>query len=179
MLPKPTLALVCALLVLVGCSPNSTPPAPAPSAAASARPGLRCQGTDHGLNVLQLGWAFCYPSTWHFRERDVPTTVPAGVDTTLDIVGEGGFFGFMIIGSYDRRGAANLTEWLAANAPDDQAATSIHWGNAVEAVQVTGQLRRYAMTRSRVYFLSEREGEGNLDLDAAMTTRLPDWYFAF
>lgn len=175
MLLKPTFPLICSVLLLAGCSVNSTPPA----APASPRPGLHCRAGDHGLNVLQLGWAFCYPPTWRFRERDVQTTVPAGVDTTLDIVGDGGYFGFMIIGSYDRHGAASLKDWLAANAPDDRDVTSISWGNSVEAAQVNGQLRRYAMTRTRVFLLSEREGAGNLDLEAEMSKRLSDWYFGF
>ncbi len=147
--------------------------------ASAAAAGLHCQGGDHSLDVAQLGWGFCYPADWRFRERDVSTTTPAGVDTTLDIVGDQGLCGFMSIGSYGRPGAATLPEWLAANEPDDQAATSIQWGNAVEAVQVTGQLKRYAMTKSRVYLLNEREGAGNLDLEAEMAKRLGNWYFSF
>lgn len=167
------------MVVLAGCTTNSsTPPASRPTAP-SAPVGLQCQGGDHGLNVEQLGWGFCYPSSWRFRERDVSTSAPVGVDTTLDIVGDQGLFGFMIIGSYDRHGAASLHDWLATNAPDDQDTTSIQWGNAVEAVQVTGQLKRYAMTKNRVYLLNEREGAGNLDLEAEMSKRLGNWYFSF
>lgn len=178
--PRKTPLLALAILfVLAGCTLNSpTSPKPTPSTQAAAG-GLHCQGDDHGLNVEQLGWGFCYPSSWKFRERDVSTTSPAGVDTTLDIVGAQGFFGFMIIGSYDRRGAASLSEWLAGNQPADRNAKPIQWGNAVEAVQVTGQLRRYAMTKSRVYLLNEREGAGNLDLEAEMSKRLSNWYFSF
>lgn len=142
---------------------------------------------DHLLNVEQLGWSFCYPADWKFREREVQTCPPqptacggpTGVDTTLDIVGDQGFFGFMIIGSYDRHGASSLKDWIATYEPSDQDTTPITWGNAVEAVQVNGQLRRYALSKSRVFLLSEREGEGNLDLEAAMVKRLANWNFAF
>jgi hypothetical protein len=178
----PRLAALLAIVTIVllgGCTTNS-PNQPASSATPPpAGAGLHCQADDHGLNVVQLGWGFCYPATWKFREREVSSPAPTGVDTTLDIVGDQGFFGFMIIGSYDRNGAATLKAWLAANAPDDQDATAIAWGNALEAVQVTGQLKRYAMTAGRVYLLNEREGAGNLDLDAEMSKRLPSWSFSF
>lgn len=176
---RSNVVVLLSLLLLAGCSENSQPPAQGTPSAPAAGAGLRCQGDDHGLNVVQLGWGFCYPSTWHFREREVGTTAPTGVDTTLDIVGDQGFFGFMIIGSYDRHGATTLQDWLATNEPDDQGATPIQWANATEAVQVTGQLRRYAMTKTRVYLLSEREGAGNLDLEAEMSKRLSNWYFDF
>lgn len=170
---------ILTIVVLTGCTTNSTAPPATSATPPPASAGLRCQGDDHGLNVAQLGWGFCYPSTWKFREREVSTSAPTGVDTTLDIVGDQGLFGFMIIGSYDRHNAASLKEWLSTNEPDDQDATSIQWGNAKEAVQVTGQLKRYAMTSSRVYLLNEREGAGNLDLEAAMSKRLSSWSFGF
>jgi hypothetical protein len=178
--PRRAVLLAIVTIVLLGaCTSNSPKSASSAATPPAAGAGLRCLADDHGLNVVQLGWGFCYPATWKFREREVSSTAPTGVDTTLDIVGDQGFFGFMIIGSYDRNGAASLNAWLAANAPDDQDATAITWGNAKEAVQVTGQLKRYAMTGGRVYLLNEREGAGNLDLDAEMSKRLANWSFSF
>jgi len=179
-LPGKPLLIAASLMVLIAYTGNS---GVAPSPSASLPPGatgLRCAAQDHGLNLQQLGWSFCYPADWKYIEREVGTTTPRGVDTTLDIVGANdGLFGFMIIGSYDRNGATSLNAWLAANAPDDQDATAITWGNAKEAVQVTGQLKRYAMTGGRVYLLNEREGAGNLDLDAEMSKSLANWSFSF
>jgi hypothetical protein len=170
---------VLTIVLLSGCTANSPTPSRSSGTPAPAGAGLRCQGDDHGLDIAQLGWGFCYPSTWRFREREVGTTAPTGVDTTLDIVGAQGFFAFMIIGSYERSNAASLKDWLSTNEPDDQDTTPIQWGNAEEAVQVTGQLKRYAMTPNRVYLLSEREGAGNLDLEAEMSKRLSTWMFGF
>ncbi len=145
----------------------------------AAGAGLRCEATDHGLNVQQLGWGFCYPEGWRFRERDTSTTSPQGVDTTLDIVGRDGLFAFVIIGSYSRGSATSLSDWLARNAPDDQAGDPITWGNARQAVKVHGQLKRYALTDHRVYMLYEREGSGNLDVETEMSKRLGSWVFDF
>ena len=162
----------------MGCSPNSTTPQPRPSASASDRnEGLACTGDDVPLNVLTLGWGFCHPKGWSIVQRSIATTAPPGVDTTLDVVASDGFFGFMIVGSYQRGSAATLKEWLAANEPDDADVEPIAWGNAREAVQVRGQLKRYALTDRRVYALTEREGAGNLDVEGAMQPRLTTWNF--
>jgi len=140
--------------------------------------GLHCAADDHGLNLQQLGWSFCYPSDWTYIQREVGTTAPAGVDTTFDISeSKGGLFGFMIVGSYARGDASSLKDWLAANEPDDTDASPIQWGNAKEAVAVNGQLKRYALGPHRVYLMNIREGAGNLDLEAAMKQRLQYWIF--
>lgn len=178
MLPK-LVPLAATLILLIACTGNSGGPAhSAPPSLAPDAQGLHCAAQDHGLNLQQLGWGFCYPADWKYIEREVGTTSPPGVDTTLDIVGAtNGLFGFMIIGSYDRGSSASLQAWLADNAPDDTDTTPIHWGNASEAVAVNGQLKRYALSRHRVYLMNIREGSGNLDLDAAMSQRLQYWVF--
>ncbi len=167
------------MIVLIACTPNSG--APTRSAAPSLPPGasgLHCGAQDHGLNLQQLGWGFCYPADWRYIEREVGTTSPHGVDTTLDIQrASDGLFGFMIIGSYDRGDSTSLKAWLAANEPDDTDTTPIQWGNSTEAVAVNGQLKRYALSPHRVYLMNIREGAGNLDLDAAMSQRLQYWVF--
>ena len=178
-MPGKPLWLAATLIVLIACTGNSGTPTRSP--AASLPPGatgLHCAPADHGLNLQQLGWGFCYPADWKYIEREVGTTAPQGVDTTLDIVGaKDGLFGFMIIGSYDRGDSTSLKAWLADNEPDDTDTTPIHWGNSTEAVAVNGQLKRYALTPHRVYLMNIREGTGNLDLDAAMSQRLQYWVF--
>ena len=153
--------------------PASTKP-PAASTRHQASP---CAGDDVELDVLTLGWAFCHPKGWSIVQRSIATSNPQGVDTTLDVVAGDGFFGFMIVGSYQRGNAASLNDWLAANAPGDAQVEPIAWANATQAVSVKGQLRRYAMTSHRVYALTLREGAGNLDLEAAMQPRLTSWSF--
>ncbi len=178
-LVRKLLPLVAVLMILIGSACNST--STNPRSRASVEPvsqGLHCAAEDHGLNVQQLGWGFCYPADWKYIQREVGTTAPRGVDTTLDIIGsKDGLFGFMIIGSYNRGTTTSLREWLAANEPDDADTQPIKWGNAREAVAVNGQLKRYAMTSQRVYLMNIREGAGNLDLDKAMQQRLAYWLF--
>ncbi len=171
--------LAASLIVLIACTGNSGTPtrSQSPSLPPGAG-GLRCAAQDHSLNLQQLGWGFCYPGDWKYIEREVGTTSPHGVDTTLDIVGaKDGLFGFMIIGSYDRGDSPSLQAWLAENEPDDADTSPIHWGNATEAVAVKGQLKRYALSPHRVYLMNIREGAGNLDLDGAMSQRLQYWVF--
>jgi hypothetical protein len=170
--------LLLSVVLLSACSPNSTPTSTRPPASSSPQQqASRCAGDDVELDVLTLGWAFCHPKGWSIVQRSIATSTPAGVDTTLDVVGSDGFFGFMIVGSYQRGNAATLKDWLATNEPDDTQVDPITWANATEAVSVRGQLKRYAMTGRRVYALTLREGAGNLDLDAAMQPRLATWSF--
>ncbi len=179
MLPGKLVPLVATLIVLTACTGNSNSPSSSPPPSlAPAGQGVHCATGDHGLNLQQLGWSFCYPADWKYIEREVGTTSPKGVDTTLDIIGsQDGLFGFMIIGSYDRGNSVSLKDWLAANEPDDTDTVPITWGNSREAVAVNGQLKRYALTPHRVYLMNIREGAGNLDLDAAMSKRLQYWVF--
>jgi hypothetical protein len=177
--PRNWVPIAASLILLIGCSINSgAPSSSTPPTLQPANAGLHCQAADHGLNLQQLGWSFCYPSDWKYIEREVGTTAPHGVDTTLDITGsKDGLFGFLIIGSYDRGNAVSLKDWLAANAPDDADTAPIQWGNSTEAAAVNGQLKRYALSPHRVYLMNIREGAGNLDLDAAMKQRLQYWIF--
>ncbi len=171
-------SLLALLLLLASCTPNSTAhPATSPSVTRSG--GVRaCSGDDVELDVLSLGWGFCHPKGWSIVQRDIPTSAPHGVDTTLDVVASDGYFGFIIVGSYQRGDSASLKDWLAANVPGDNAPSQpISWGNAKEAVSVPSELKRYAMTDHRVYALTLREGAGNLDLEAAMAPRLGSWFF--
>jgi len=179
MLPVKFAPVAAALILLIACTGNSSgsghspPPTLAP-----AGQGVKCAAEDHGLNLQQLGWSFCYPADWRYIEREVGTTSPHGVDTTLDIVGSrDGLFGFMIIGSYDRGSSPSLQAWLADNEPDDTDTSPIQWGNAKEAAAVKGQLKRYALSPHRVYLMSIREGAGNLDVETAMKQRLQYWIF--
>lgn len=169
--------LVVSAVILSACSPNSMPASTKPPASSTRQPVSRCAGDDVELDVLTLGWAFCHPKGWSIVQRSIATSNPQGVDTTLDVVAGDGFFGFMIVGSYQRGNAASLNDWLAANAPDDTQVEPIAWANASQAVSVKGQLKRYAMTSHRVYALTLREGAGNLDLEAAMQPRLSSWSF--
>lgn len=166
--------LLLMLVLPASCTPNSTATSPSPSPTKAA---AHCPGDDVELDVLSLGWSFCHPKGWSIVQRNIATSAPAGVDTTLDVVGSDGFFGFIIVGSYQRGSAATLKDWLTANEPGDADVQPITWGNAREAVSVTGQLKRYALTDRRVYALTLREGVGNLDLEAAMRPRLTTWSF--
>jgi hypothetical protein len=183
------------LLALVSCQAGGgARPQPVIS---SVQTGADCRQGDHAYGDAQLGWAFCYPGTWRFNERFQRSDVPAGTDATFDVINEppcasppeagarpvcppdSGLFGFMIVGTYQRGSAASLADWLKASAPGDSATEPISWGNAVEAVQVKGTTRRYALTQHQVVLLDLRSGAGNLDLDAAMSGRLSSWNFSF
>lgn len=170
-------SLLLLLLLLAACVPNSTSGSPHGAPSSSAVGSGRCADGDVELDVLSLGWAFCHPKDWSIVQRNIPTQAPPGVDTTLDVVAGDGFFGFIIVGSYERGSAASLQDWLAANEPGDTKVSPITWGNAREAAEVDGQLKRYALTDHRVYALTLREGAGNLDLDAALKPRLSTWSF--
>src|SRR4030081_2522847 len=97
------------MLALAGCSlPSNTSnkPTPVPTIRTEGQ-GVKCPGTDHGIDEVQFGWSWCYPSSWKFQERLQPTTLPTGVDATFDIVNDlprgvagSGDFGFLIVGTY-------------------------------------------------------------------------------
>ena len=168
------------LLLLNACAFDSTQsPGVASASPTPAGTGdrLRCSGGDNKVSDANLGWGFCYPATWHLRERAIGTTTPAGVDTTFDVIADGGLFGFMIVGSYDRASAPDLAAWLKSNEPGDGPTDPIRWGPATEAVQVRGTLKRYALASGRVYLLDLRQGADNLQLDAEMAKRLDAWVF--
>jgi hypothetical protein len=206
--------LVLALFVLAGCQPGSHP-RPVPSVAQIGSE-LKCLNGDHGYSDLQAGWGFCYPPTWQYRVRaqsfqspdprelditfditDVPCTTPSAAPGEASpkavCSGDAGLFAFMIIYTFDRGGAANLTAWQRANqkvasgASVASVAETIKWGNAVEAAKLTDG-RRIALTPLHVVILELRSGAGNgcvttkgtpcyLDLEAPMSSRLSTWKF--
>jgi hypothetical protein len=195
---RPNLQLRIALvlfLALAGCQPIGAPPKPHPTVS-SMQSGLHCAPGDHAYTDAQLGWGFCYPGTWRFSERFQASERPVGTDTAFDVVNappcappvqggqpqcppDSGLFAFMIIGTYERGSSPDLADWLGAEAPADQQTAPVTWGNAIEAVQVKGTTRRYAMTQHQVVLLDLRSGAGNLDLEAEMSTRLSTWNFSF
>ena len=170
------------VLLATACQTSAAPPpAPTPTPVAEKK----CSADDHYIDEISLGWSFCYPSSWRYRERFQPSKDPQGVDATFDIVvnsgtpgPDQGAFGFMIVGSYDRGGIADLTAWAAKYLPDGTKLASISWGNAIAAATVTGGHERLAMTDHRIYVLDVHEGQGNLSLDTEMGKRLSSWKFA-
>lgn len=168
-------------LLLASCEASATP-SPAPSA--SAVNSFTCPAGDHALQEIGLGWSFCYPSDWRYREKFQPSTAPRGVDTTLDVVvvaptpgPDQGEFGFVIVGSYETGGLTSLDAWVAKYVGPGLTLDKISWGNATSAAQIDGQLVRVAMTADRVYLLDIHQGAGNLAVDDAMKARLGAWRF--
>ena len=176
------LVAVLAILPLAGCSlSSSAKPAPAPTIRSEGQ-GVKCPTGDHGIEEVQFGWSWCYPSTWKFQERLQPTlpkTMPVGVDATFDIVNDlppgqlgSGDFGFLIVGTYQVGGAADLPAWVSANIGADEELTSISWGNAKDAQEDT-QGRRFALTGSHVVEMDVRGPA----IAAEMGKRLATWKF--
>jgi hypothetical protein len=194
------LTFVFALLVLLnGCQLGPvTHPAPTVAQIGS---DLNCTSGDHGFEDGQAGWGFCYPATWQYLER-VANPVDAG-PTHLDILlsitdvpcvpgtpiaGESprpvcqtnaGLFGLMVISTYDRAGATDLTGWMQANLkPAPAPGQPIQWGDATEAQQLTDG-RRIALTPHHVVVMELRFNKDGLDLESAMSTRLGTWKFLY
>ncbi len=188
-LRTPLLFAALLLIAAAACQGSSGPARPAsqPSVRSAAGP-IQCPATDHGIDEVQLGWGFCYPATWKFRERVQPTQQPPGVDATFDIVvapptgrpqADQGLFAFMIIGTYDAGGSSTLKEWAAKNI-GEVTLNPISWGNAREAAEVSGERpTRIALTAHHVVLLDIRAGAGNLDLDQEMAKRLGTWRFDY
>lgn len=196
--PKPLAAtglalasLLAIVLALVACQPGSTPRS-VPSVQQIGG-DLKCPQGDHGYSDQQLGWAFCYPSTWRYTAKSQATASPSGVDLTFDItcisdckppcptpgtscVPEPGLFGFMIISTEERSGATDLATWLAANLPHATADGTIQWGNAAEAVKLKDG-RRVALTPHSVVILDLHPSP--LDLEGEMSSRLATWKFSY
>jgi hypothetical protein len=173
------LLAVLATLAAAACSLSNPPtPAPEPSIKTEGQ-NVKCPNGDHGIDEVQFGWSWCYPSTWKFQERLQPTSRPAGVDATSDIVHDvpagqagSGDFGFLIVGTYEIGGSSDLNGWIAANIAPGLTLTSISWGNAKAAV-VDGQGRRFALTSSHVVEMDVR-GDA---IAAEMGKRLDTWKF--
>ena len=194
-LPSPvkTLAAIVALLALAGCQPGPNA-RPVPSVAQIGS-DLNCSSGDHGFEDAQAGWGFCYPGTWKYLEKsqasqsppgldltfgitDIPCTNPTGASATPVCSPDAGLFAFMIISTYERGSSSSLLEWEQANLTNPPAGQTITWGNAVEAEKLADG-RRIALTQHHVVILDLHSGQGLLDLEAQMSSRLDTWKFTF
>jgi hypothetical protein len=188
--PRITLAAVALVIALAGCQPVGSHPVPSVPQNGS---NLKCHQGDHGLQDMQAGWGFCYPSTWRYIERSQASESPPGLDLTFDITdfacsspGPGGTapqcspnagdFAFMIISTYQRGSATDLASWIQGNMTNPPSSDSIAWGNSVQAVKLADG-RRVALTPHHVVIMELRPGP--LDLEAAMSSRLSTWQFDF
>lgn len=194
-LPSPVkiLAALVALVALAGCQPGPTT-RPVPSVAQIGG-DLKCSGTDHPFGDPQAGWGFCYPGTWKYQERSQSSLNPPGLDLTFDITDipctnptgasarpvcspGAGLFAFMIISTYERGNASSLAAWQQSNLASPPPGESITWGNAVEAVKLADG-RRMALTPHHVVVLELHSGQGHLDLETEMSSRLHTWKFTY
>jgi hypothetical protein len=89
-----------------------------------------------------------------------------------------GLFGYMIVSTYQRGGAPSLASWVTDDLKLDATGTPITWGNSAEAVRLDDG-RRVALTPTQVVVLELHSGVGNLDLEAAMGSRLASWKFYY
>jgi hypothetical protein len=194
------LTLVFVSLFLLNACQRGPVAHPAPTVAQIGS-DLNCTSGDHGFEDGQAGWGFCYPATWQYLER-VANPVDAG-PTHLDILlsitdvpcvpgspvaGEtprpvcqpqAGLFGLMVISTYDRAGATDLTSWIQANLkPTPPLGQSIQWGDATEA-QLLRDGRRAALTPHHVVVMELRFNKDGLDLESMMSTRLGTWKFLY
>jgi hypothetical protein len=195
-----TLATAAMLLVLAGCQPSQTRAVPS---VAQIGADLKCVNGDHGFEDLQAGWGFCYPGTWKYTEKSQGSQSPPGLDLTFDITNVpptpvpcaspttpsptsprpsstpcSGQFAFMIISTYERGNATDLAGWAHANMPSTLTMDPITWGNAVQAYRLSDG-RRIALTPHHVVIMDLHTGEGLLDLDTEMGSRLNTWVFSF
>jgi hypothetical protein len=185
------LMLVAALLAACQSGPVNHP---VPTVAQIGQ-DIKCSSNDHGFEDADAGWGFCYPKTWHYIERAQGTTNPTRLDLTFDITdvpcpnatpvpgappdpkcASAGLFGFMIISTYERGNAPDLATWMQANLTPLPSRQSILWGDANEADMLSDG-RRIALTPTRVVILELRAGQGQLDLEGAMSARLATWKF--
>jgi hypothetical protein len=194
-IPPKILAAAALVLLLAGCQPGSSPR----SVPTVPQIGgdLKCAGGDHGYADQQLGWGFCYPSSWRYTEKIQATDSPSGVDLTFEITciteckpqcptpasgtrptcpTETGLFGFMIVSTYDRAGASDLGSWLTAKLPNATRGDPLEWGNALEATRLADG-RLAALTPHDVVILDVHPSL--LDLNGEMTSRLGTWKFTY
>jgi hypothetical protein len=194
-LPSPvkTIATVALLLVLAGCQPGpNTRPVPSVAQIGS---NLKCASGDHGFEDAQAGWGFCYPGTWKYQERSQGSQSPPGLDLTFDITDipctsstgasarpvcspDAGLFAFMIISTYERGSSPDLASWEQANLAAVPASDTISWGDAVQAAKFSDG-RRIALTQHHVVIMDLHSGQGHLDLETQMSSRLSTWKFSF
>ncbi len=134
-----------------------------------------------------------------FDVTDIPcASPPAGSNASArPICSPGaGLFAFMIISTYERGDSSNLTTWAQTNltppqptpttkpsptpqpSPTPLTLQPIQWGNAAEAA-IMPDGRRLALTPHHVVILDMHSGQGHLDLEASMSTRLSTWKFTY
>ena len=82
----------------------------------------------------------------------------------------------MIISTYERLGAPDLVTWMTQTLPSLPGRQAIVWGNASEA-DLLADGRRIALTSQRVVIMELRSGQGQLDLETEMSSRLNTWKF--
>lgn len=176
------LALPLLLLLVAGCQQGSNTPLPVPSVAQIGA-DLNCPNGDHGFEDSGAGWGFCYPATWKYTEpRAQESSNPTRLDLVFNITDVNtGLFALMIVSTVERGSATDLVSWMqdnltALSVPSLPARQSIVWGNAAEADQLSDG-RRIALTPAHVVILELRSGQGLLDLESAMSTRLGTWKF--
>jgi hypothetical protein len=200
-----TLTIPLLAVLLAACQPDNTDrPVPSVNQIGS---DLKCLSGDHGY-ADPAGWGFCYPADWKYTLRAQPSQDLRGLqelDVTFDITSvptvngsplpacpspapppqtpavcssTAGLFAYMIVSTYQRAGAPDLASWLQHDVSPVRQGTSIAWGNAVEAVRLDDG-RRVALTPTQVIVLDLRSGAGNLDLEAAMSSRLDKWKFYY
>jgi len=190
--------LIAALvLALAGCQPGSNP-RPVPSVPQIGG-DLKCSTGDHAYKDPQLGWGFCYPSTWKYIERSQALDDPKGIDLTFDFTclssckmsspdatcasspsqpqctPGNNLFGYMIVSTYERGASGDLAGWAATNIKPSPKLDSISWGDAVEADKMADG-RLIALTPHFVVILDVRSGP--LDLEGEMASRLGTWKFS-
>jgi len=194
-IPRKILTAAALMVLLascqVGAGPRSVPTVP------QIGSDLKCAPADHGYADQQLGWGFCYPSSWRYTEKVQATDSPSGVDLTFEITclsdckpqcptpasgppascpPEIGLFGFMIISTDDRAGATDLNSWLSAKLPHATRGDPLGWGNALEATRLADG-RLVALTPHNVVILDVHPSL--LDLDGEMKSRLATWKFTY
>jgi hypothetical protein len=189
----------CFLLVVLvnACQQGPVTPRPVPSVAQIGE-DLNCSTGDHGFEDSAAGWGFCYPASWRYVERAQGFTNPSRLDLTFDITDVpcdrpspgaspspqpvcspgAGLFAFMIISTYDRAGVLDLVTWMQANLPSVPDRQAIVWGNASEA-DLLSDGRRIALTPTHVVIMDLRSGQGHLDLESQMSSRLSTWKFLY
>lgn len=200
-----TLAVPLLATLLVACQPGGTDrPVPSVNQIGS---DLKCASGDHGY-ADPAGWGFCYPADWKYTLRAQPSVDMRGLqelDVTFDITSiptvngsplppcpspapapqnppvcstTVGQFAYMIVSTYQRAGVPDVASFLQRDVSPVRVGTPISWGNAVQAVRLDDN-RRVALTPTQVVILDLRSGVGNLDLEAAMSSRLDKWKFYY
>jgi hypothetical protein len=191
---KLTSSLLFLLLAACQTGPVSHPP----PTVAQIGGDLHCAAGDHGFEDGEAGWGFCYPGTWRYIERAQGSTNPTRLDLTFDITDVpcvpgspvagatprpvcspgAGLFAFMIISTYERGGATNLSSWMQANLSPLPTQQTILWGDATEAARLSDG-KRIALTPHHVVTLKLSSGQGLLNLEAEMSARLNTWKFLY